>query len=166
MRTMLLLAGAAATAEAFLSLPVAPLRSRTGHAAISAGTPRAGRSLGVASRRHVSTTAMRMGIDDLPEENPADEVKWMMSPALLQECEPEGDGTVLPLFPLGGYVYLVCAPLCPPSWLCSFYTQGALPEAELLSPMQPHSEHTLNIFEPRYRYIVRPAPSAHPELLP
>ncbi len=39
-----------------------------------------------------------------------DEIKWMPSCVFLTDSEPEGESPVLPLFPLGGYVYLVSLP--------------------------------------------------------
>lgn len=52
-----------------------------------------------------------------------DYVRYMAPISLMQDSEPDGKGVIMPLFPLGSYVYV------------------------------PHSEHSLNIFEPRYRAL-------------
>jgi hypothetical protein len=66
---------------------------------------------------------MAGGPDELSDYG--DEIKWMPSCLTLSNSEPDGESPVLPLFPLGGYVYLVSLPnacvhhiTCPPFHNC------------------------------------------------
>lgn len=57
----------------------------------------------------VPMTVPRMMDNELdgPPDELQNRVKWMAPVQLLQDSEAEGKGVTIPLFPLGGYVYLV-----------------------------------------------------------
>lgn len=131
----------------------------------------------------VPKTVPRMMDSELdgPPNEQQNRVKWMAPVQLLQDSEADGKGVTIPLFPLGGYVYLVspdctyflihnsCALLVlisPSSDLLEDHVlqscRSALANCKRCSAhvradklifhhWQPNTEHTLNIFEPRYR---------------
>jgi len=115
LRTVALLA-VVGCGQAFMVAPSAqsPLKSRGMATSLAVkGMPKLGRCLGQgAGPARVSSHGLglkMMGDDDTVDKS-IEAVDWISNPALLQECEPEGTGSVMPLFPLGGYVYLVGLP--------------------------------------------------------
>mmetsp|Transcript_26906 Transcript_26906/g.66304 ORF Transcript_26906/g.66304 Transcript_26906/m.66304 type:complete len:382 (+) Transcript_26906:48-1193(+) len=118
-----LLAALGVMAGVGVSSAFAPLTCTLGSLRPAAAFTRVGaRRVGALRGLGRGRAALRMAEDDLdaPED---DSVMYLPPAPLLKDSEPDGKegSVVIPLFPLGGYVYL------------------------------PYTEHTLNIFEPRYR---------------
>lgn len=114
LRTVALLA-VVACGQAFIVAPSAksPLKSRgMATSAAVAGMPRVGKYLGrgAGPASVKSGLSLKMMGDDDSVEKSVESIDWISNPALLQDCEPVGVGSVMPLFPLGGYVYLVGQP--------------------------------------------------------
>jgi hypothetical protein len=135
LRTVALLS-VAACAQAFLVAPSAhsPLRSRGMATSLAVkGMPKVGRCLGQDPRGPARVNSFGLSLKMIGDDDTVDKsieaVDWISNPALLQECEPEGTGSVMPLFPLGGYVYLVRLPPCKKSCTHHFLDPLSGPKA-------------------------------------
>eukprot|EP00960_Hanusia_phi_P023800 702266-Hanusia_phi.AAC.2 len=86
-----------------------------------------------ARRVESCSLSMSLEIDEMEPE-------WLpMIDPKAGDLEPSPNSTVLPLFPLGSFVYTV--------------GNQSRCDGGALTDLQPHSEHRLNIFEPRYRAL-------------